>query len=204
MDFTKELRAKAEENEGDPQALLEILYDLTTWSDEDIAEVQRGIIDKVSEHLDGEFPWPGTDVPTGDGTVDPEEWPGVGLLGKMGYKVGKSGKGKYTRRGILHRAFQTEAGNWLPIEEQAEEWGEPRSEERLQKIANSLSAFARNAKRREDPSLETAISHWVEDLQYLKERFYSPRYSFDWPNIAGADNSGVAEDHPELPFDDQG
>lgn len=202
MDLTKELRAKAEENADDPEALLEILYDLTTWSDEDIAEMQQEILDKVSEHIDGEFPWPGTDVPTGDGKVDPEEWPGVGLLGKMGYKVGKSGKAKYTRRGILHRAFRADADDWLRIEEQADEWGKPQSEERLEKIANSLAAFARNAKRRDDPSLETAISHWGEDLQHLKKRFYKPRYDFDWPELGFTDNGG-GKTHLPLPFEEE-
>lgn len=183
MDLTRELEQKADENEDDPRALLEILHDLTTWSDEEIAEVQRKIIDQVSKHLETPFPWPETNAPTGDGTVDPDEWPEIGLLGKLGYKVGKGGKNKYKRRAILRRAFQVEASEWLPVEEQASEWGDAVSEERLEKIANSLSAFARNAKKRDETSLGTAISHWEEDLEYLKERFYGTRHSFDWPSL---------------------
>jgi hypothetical protein len=188
MDITDELakdvRERVTENKDDPQALLEILRDLTTWSDEEIAEMQRDIIDQVTAQLETSFPWPETEAPTGDGSVDPNEWPDVGLLGKLGYKVGKGGKSKYRRRAILRKAFQANASEWLPVEEQADQWGKPTSSKRLQKIANSLAAFARNARKRSDPSLEMAISQWEADLAYLKEQFYEEQFSFEWPNLS--------------------
>lgn len=199
MKLTQELREQARENADDPRALLEILHDLTTWSDEEIAEMQRDIINQVTQQLETSFPWPETDAPTGDGSVDPDEWPDIGLLGKLGYKVGKGGKSKYRRRAILRKAFQTDASEWLPVQEQAEQWGEPKSPDRLQKIANSLAAFARNARKRDDPSLETAISHWEADLAHLKEQFYDEQYSFEWPNTGAADVD-TDDTLPTLPF----
>ena len=184
MKLTQELREQARANADDPRALLEILRDLTTWSDEEIAEMQRDIIDQVTRQLETSFPWPETDAPTGDGSVDPGEWPEIGLLGKLGYSVGKGGKGKYRRRAILRKAFQADASEWLPVKEQAEQWAKPKSPARLQKIANSLAAFARNARKKDDPSLETAISHWEADLTHLKEQFYDEQYSFEWPNLS--------------------
>lgn len=206
--FAKELEEKARANEDDPRALLEILYDLTTWSDDEIAELQRKIIDRISAHLSEPFDWPEPDPSSIDenddgGGLDTEEWHEIGLLKKLGYATGKHGKAKYRRRAILHRSLQVDAREWLPVEEQAEEWGDPESEGRLEKIANSLSAFAGMEKRKEEPS-EIAISHWEADLKYLKERFYDPGHSFEWPDLdvapAGPDGDGK---HPELPFGEE-
>lgn len=209
MDLTeglaKELEEKAEKNEGNPRALLEILYDLTTWSDNEIAKLQRKIIDRVSAHLNGPSEWPEPDSPFSDGKggLDTDEWPDVGLLKKLGYTTGKNGQAKYRRRAILHRSLQVDAQEWLPTKEQAEEWGQPESEKRLEKVANSLSAFAGMEKKKEKPA-EVAISHWEADLKYLKERFYAPDHSFDWPNTdvmaSGPDGDGK---HPELPFGEE-
>ncbi|MCS4159421.1 hypothetical protein [Salinibacter ruber] len=198
MKLTQELREQARANADDPRALLEILRDLTTWSDEEIAGMQRAIIDQVTQQLETSFPWPETNAPTGDGSIDPGDWPDIGLLGKLGYEVGKGGKNKYRRRAILRKAFQADASEWLPIEDQAEQWGEPTSSKRLQKIANSLAAFATNAKKK-DPSLETAISHWEADLAHLKEQLYDEQYSFEWPKAGAADTDGD-DKLPKLPF----
>jgi len=189
MNLTRELEQKARDNTDDPRVLLEILYDVTTWSDDDLASLQRWIIDQVLDHVDEPFSWPATEVPTGDGRVTPDEWPEVGLLGKLGYKVGKSGKDEFRRRAILRHAFHVDAGKWLPVGEQASAWGAPRSAERLQKIANSLAAFARNARKRSDSTLETAISHWETDLHYLKEEFYESQFTFKWPAVSKKDDA---------------
>lgn len=207
MDLTrglaKELEEKAEENEDDPRALLEILHDLTTWSDDEIAELQRQIIDQVFSHIGGDMPKPPGPNPPSSGEedgLDPDEWPDVGLLKKLGYTTGKNGQTKYRRRAILHQSLQADAQEWLPVEEQAEEWGQPESEKRLEKVANSLSAFAGIEKKKEKPA-EVAISHWEADLKYLKERFYKPSYPFDWPSTDAASAGGNSDGkHPRLPF----
>jgi hypothetical protein len=109
------------------------------------------------------------------------EWPQVGLLKHMGYKVGSSGLPPHQRREILRTAFET---NNLPKVESPEymrQWGEAASANRLLKIANSIAAFCRNNKRKRNPSQE-AISDWEGDLQWLRKEFYTGRFSFEWPD----------------------
>jgi len=49
------------------------------------------------------------------------------------------------------------------------EYGDPGSEERLQKMANVLAANCRNFKRNDRHKYRAAIAHWEQDLEYLKE-----------------------------------
>ena len=198
MDFTeglvRELKQKAKENEDDPQALLEILYDLTTWSNDDIAELQKWIIEQVSEDLDSSLTRSPIEVPAGDGSVDSDEWSDVGLLGSLGYKVGKRGKPQFRRRAILRLAFRCEADEYLP-ESEAEKWEAPESPGRLQRMANSLSAFASNA-RRNSGSYDTAISHWEQDLQFLKEEYPETGSRVDWPSVSSSTGDNGEEKGP--------
>ena len=62
------------------------------------------------------------------------------------------------------------------------EWGMPYSPKRLQKMANSIASFARNAKRRHDTKMDNAISEWETDLRFLYEKFYVGRFGFGWPS----------------------
>ncbi len=52
---------------------------------------------------------------------------------------------------------------------------------RLRKTAESIAAFARNAKRKSDNALARAVSAWEADLAYLKKTFDDGRYDFPWP-----------------------
>jgi hypothetical protein len=61
------------------------------------------------------------------------------------------------------------------------EWGEPKSINRLKKLADSLATFARNARRRRSSDMDHAIAEWEEDLKYLKDTYYTGRFRFDWP-----------------------
>jgi hypothetical protein len=61
------------------------------------------------------------------------------------------------------------------------EWGEPNSAKRLQKLAESIAAFTRNAKRRNTGSFSKAIQDWETDLAYLKRAYYKNRFSFQYP-----------------------
>jgi hypothetical protein len=60
-------------------------------------------------------------------------------------------------------------------------WGQPGSALRLQKMAESIAAFARNAKRNESVDLADAITDWEDDLQYLYETYYVGHFHFAWP-----------------------
>lgn len=54
------------------------------------------------------------------------------------------------------------------------EWGQPGSAKRLKKLTDSISAFTRNAKRRNRRnigSFDKAIQDWEADLAYLKRTY---------------------------------
>jgi hypothetical protein len=111
------------------------------------------------------------------------DWPEEDLLSVMGYGVGKSGKPELKRREIPGRVF--EARNFpsrIPREYVAE-WGAPKSADRLLKIAESIASFARLKKRRADSDMfAAAIGDWEGDLDWLKARYHTGRFRFQWPN----------------------
>jgi len=197
MDLTRELEQRAKENVDDPQVLLEILYDLTTWSNDDVAELQKWIIEQISGELDTSVTRSPTEVPTADGPATSEMWPDVGLLGSLGYRVGKSGLPRFRRHAILRNAFRCEADQFLP-ESQAREWGKPMTPQRIQKTANSLAALARNA-RKKGSSYATAIEHWEDDLQFLKGEYSDVGQDVDWPATSeSAQSSANDTSYPDL------
>lgn len=131
------------------------------------------------------FDWPQTTIVPGRGLPgtdngDPANWPQVGLLKHLGYTVGGNGVSRWERQKILRAVFMESVPN---VQSQAymNEWGMPKSSMRLQKLANSIAAFARNAQRRESPPQE-AIQDWEEDLSWLQETFYRGRFRFYWPS----------------------
>ena len=63
----------------------------------------------------------------------------------------------------------------------AAEWGRPNTAQRLQKLAETIAALTRNAKRRNAARMDKSIREWESDLAYLKRRYYEGRFSFPWP-----------------------
>ncbi|MGC2422755.1 MAG: hypothetical protein WA666_00150 [Nitrospirota bacterium] len=127
------------------------------------------------------FPWPGTEALDGggllEGTIFQHE---QGVLGWSGYHVGANSEPSRARREILDKVYL----NTLPTinsKEYMQEWDNPRTGPRLQKIANSIAANTRNAKRRNAERMHIAINDWEEDLAYLKKIYYDGRYDFGWP-----------------------
>ena len=128
------------------------------------------------------FEWPTTGiVPSwGDGdTGEPETWPQVGLLKHYGYKVGESGKPRSQRRKVLRQVFTARELHRVKSKEHMQEWGEPSSARRLQKMANCIASFVRNHTRKRNAPTK-AICDWEEDLAWLREEFYQG--SFQWPS----------------------
>ncbi len=127
------------------------------------------------------FEWPTTDAQPGLGpfSIDPPE---KGMLSCLGYKVGKNGKTRGVRRHILLEVF---GGELPPVNSRSyvEEWCRPNSAGRLQKLAEAIAAFARNAKRRNDNSMRHAIRHWEYDLNFLYQELYVNRFQFAWPSV---------------------
>lgn len=102
-------------------------------------------------------------------------------LHRLGYKVGRSGKSERERHRILTQAFE----NALPNAGTAEymgEWGEPKTRERLRKMARHLAALADNNSRRS--IMQQAVKDWNDDLAWLKETFYRGHMQFDWPQTS--------------------
>ena len=62
------------------------------------------------------------------------------------------------------------------------QWGDPGSVARLKKLAESIAAFARNAKRKREADMQAAVDDWESDLRFLHDKYYSGRYNFGWPD----------------------
>jgi hypothetical protein len=128
------------------------------------------------------FIWPSTEASKGIGSFEIGLSPEVGMLAYMEYRVGHTnGQPVGVRRAILDRVVK----GTLPLyggTEYYDEWGKPDSVARLQKLAEAIAAFTRNAKRRGKTRLADAISEWEADLEYLHTVYYLPRFGFGWPS----------------------
>ena len=130
---------------------------------------------------DEPFPWPSTAAHGGKGSLTNEIFTTKeGLLSYCGYKVGASGLPLDPRRRILDVIFLQPLP---PIDNAAyaAEWGRPNTAQRLQKLAETIAALTRNAKRRNAARMDKSIREWESDLAYLKRRYYEGRFSFPWP-----------------------
>ena len=61
------------------------------------------------------------------------------------------------------------------------EWSMPLTAQRLKKMANTLAALTRNAKRRDAMSYAKAIDDWEDDLVLLRDKYYLDFFHFGWP-----------------------
>src|SRR5205814_877233 len=93
------------------------------------------------------FLWPTTAILPSLEALDGDQfWYTEGILSFMGYHVGQYGVIASHRQDILDYVFHEQ----LPRVNNGEymrSWGTPKSSSRLRKMAESLAAFARNAKR---------------------------------------------------------
>lgn len=180
-----ELEALAQSRFGDMDHLQKVLSELKYRKSRKALDLYKRLACRLAELSVMEtktFRWPTTAV-IGDSTsalrlahFDYEE----GLLKFMGYAVGQLGAYRTRRRQVLDYVFNEKIPKVQSYEYMAG-WGEPSSAKRLQKLANSLATFARNAKRRRTSDMEHAIAEWEEDLAYLKNTYFEGLFSFDWP-----------------------
>ncbi len=151
----------------------------------------RQIIEAINEEWDRRreegvdsdefFKWPTTEAETGDGSISTGAWLEKGMLLYMGYKVGHTdGRDRSVRKLILHEIFEGALPPVFP-HRYLNEWGEAGSAGRLQKMAECIAAFARNAKRRRDNKMEVAVGQWESDLEYLYDEYYVGKFHFAWP-----------------------
>ena len=103
-------------------------------------------------------------------------------MAHMGYRVGKSGVPKLQRRKILADVFERERLPPVQDRDYMNEWGTARSSARLKKMADSIASFARNFKRNDFDRYRQAISDYGEDLDWLKQKYYTGQFRFQWPS----------------------
>lgn len=98
-------------------------------------------------------------------------WPSSGVLSKMGYHVGMTGLPAEERREILRKVVNVSLVGTTPRSQAyVRDWGGPRSEMRISKIASSLGAFASLARGRRD-NTTPAVTDWEQDLRWLRRTF---------------------------------
>ena len=129
------------------------------------------------------FKWPTTNVIIGDGTQKFDgNAPAMGFLSYLGYKVGLNGRKKNQRYLALERALTETLPDRVFDDDYINQWGNPNTAKRLQKIANNIAWFCRNMRKRNNPNDQDAIDDWESDLQWLKIKYYHKyRYEFEWP-----------------------
>jgi len=129
------------------------------------------------------FPWPSTRAPRGLGAIDSAGWLKEGMLSFMGYRVGSTnGMEVDERQQLLAAIFDGPLPPVFPRRYMAE-WSRPSAPGRLRKMAETLAAFARNGKRRDDAAMDQAVEDWEEDLDFLFHEFYRGRFGFAWPRV---------------------
>jgi hypothetical protein len=100
-------------------------------------------------HPDEWFAWPSTDAIGGNGKLILKPSVSDGMLSYLDYRVGRNGEAAPIRHGILARVFEAPLPPVFPPDYLAS-WGTLKSAARLRKLAESIAAFSRNAKRRRD------------------------------------------------------
>ena len=182
-----ELKNYADSQCRDIECLQEVISELKYRKSKSAVALYKKLaarLTNLTEENTPSFRWPTTAV-VGDSSsalriahFDYDE----GLLKFMGYTVGQNGAYRTRRRQVLDYVFNEKVPKVQSYEYMAE-WGEPKTTTRLQKLANSLATFARNAKRRRSSDMDHAVAEWEEDLQYIKESYYDTQHEFPWPSI---------------------
>ena len=127
------------------------------------------------------FLWPSTEAGGGDRSLDGSLWLKSGVLQFMGYKVGNTnGEVAGMRERIISAVFEAPIPPAFPPAHM-DQWGDPGSARRLEKMANTIASFTRNARRRRTAAMDAAIRDWENDLRYLYLNYYVDRFQFDWP-----------------------
>lgn len=179
---TAQLKELVESSAHDCDILHTIYVELLFREKRAAKELREQVSESLKVLSTKYFVWPSTDAQLGDGQIDDSYFQyHQGLLGFMGYRVGESGIGQTQRHDLLDAVYSGRLPT-LNSKEYMSEWGEPSTGQRLKKVAESIAAFVRNAKRRNPQRMSLAISEWESDLSYMKERYYRHSLNFIWPN----------------------
>jgi hypothetical protein len=103
--------------------------------------------------------------------LDTGKWQTTGVLGAIGYHVGRNGLDKRTRRAILTEAVEVRLVAASPeFVDYVKGWGAPKSRQRLFKIRDSITAFAQ-IRRSTKADYSAALADWNSDLAWLKAKY---------------------------------
>lgn len=130
------------------------------------------------------FKWPSTDIfdSYSRSYLKAINWEKTGPLKLIGYEVGLSSRlSVHKRKELLRICFESNL-KVLPNDVR-KKWGEASSAARLKKIADSLAAFSRNAKRKTEANYVQAIKDWQTDLDFLYQEYYCGFFDFGWPKV---------------------
>ena len=178
---TNDLEETADSNWSSVNVLKDIYYELGFRSRRRAHRLREKISRRLAQLENTQFIWPTTTADIGLQNLPSDVFKHEeGLLRHYGYKVGINGLSQSERLEILDSIFLRPLMS-MDDHEYLNEWGNPKTARRLQKLAESIAAFTRNAKRRNDKNFDKAIQDWETDLAYLKKTYYENRFSFRWP-----------------------
>ena len=175
-----ELSVLVDNNKENTQVLHAVLIELLHRKTRLAKKLRTRIIFLLFEFHESQFRRPSSEVTSSKFNLEFIDVIEIGLLSIVGYHAGNNGLPKDERQKILDLVYLIQ----LPIKKQNDyikSWGKERSATRLKKMANSLAAFARNAKRNKSGDYSNAINDWESDLMYLKKNYYEKKYDFEWP-----------------------
>lgn len=99
-------------------------------------------------------------------------WRKVGVLKASGYSVNQQDNlADHERQAILDIILLIDDLNDIGDKEYANEWGEPESEERLNKVKGSIKRFIKDAKKINNRDMDLAISKWESDIKYIEDNY---------------------------------
>lgn len=181
---TSDLAQLAEAEWHNVQILNKIRYELQFRTRRRAKELRDRIEQRLTQLPNSSFNWPKTTANPGHQPFPQQVFKQTeGLLSHCGYRVGAKGLPEPQRRRILDDIYRQPLP---PMDDTAYEyeWGDPQTAQRLQKLAETIAALTRNARRRNNPNLRIAINDWEADLAYLKQNYYDGRFSFHWPRTS--------------------
>ena len=123
-------------------------------------------VDKVTEAAEG------SEIETLRIASAPGTLPSPGVLGDMGYRVGKRGLFPHQRREVLQRVFGVHLVATSPWnEEYIREWGQRCTEARWNKMRRALYGLNATAEMRRSADMSEAIADRNQDLEWLTDDY---------------------------------
>lgn len=122
--------------------------------------------------------WPSTNAPQSLIDLVQDGWVTSGVLSFHNYHVGEEGEPALERRKALNKILNAKLDAKVFNKNYISQWGNPGSLERLMKLATTIAALCRNAKRSKFNYIR-AVREWEEDLAYLKDNFFDKQLNLE-------------------------